>query len=920
MLLFAALGPVIALASLADAARSTRVASRRARAEHSTAIAALADRVARQQREERRAAWQRHPSACDAFFAADEDARRWRSSAVGPVVLGTGSVACPALAEDGQELLAPDDAIGRERAEVVAAARTADDMPVVVDASAGVGVVGPEPLVRAVLRGLVLQLVDAVPPRALRVSAPGTPEWEWAAVLPHSMRDPVASTDSAMVESGGDMPSLVVLQASDTGRAPAAPARVDADGRARSVVLAGAPTVAVLPPGCGTILVVRSAVDAEIVRSSGGTGARLVPELVSREQAGAHAGILALLARRTAGASVPATVSFAALEQRGGAGLHCMIGIGAAGPVAMDLVADGPHAVVGGTTGSGKSELLVTWMAAMAAGRRPSEFAFLLVDFKGGATGTALGRLPHCVGVVTDLDAPLARRVLESLRAEMRRREAVLAAAGVSGIDALVSGADGDAAALPRLVIVVDELAALLEAEAGMHALFADIAARGRSLGLHLILCTQRPAGVVREALLANCALRISLRLIDGADSAALISTPAAARIPAALPGRCLIARRGSVEETQLAVTTHGDIEGLAPDAGQRRPWRPWLPPLPAVLGTDHPAFLAAMAREAPSRPGVVIGLLDRPALQDQPVARWPGRALIVQGSAGSGRTALLSRIAAETPGAVVVPADVEETWDALERAEHARDGMLLLDDWDAVTTRWELEYRQAATERLTVLLHDGAVRVVVAARRASGLGSLTGLFGGAIVLRTDDRSEHALAGAPAELWDPDAPPGRGVWQGARLQVLAPDGQPHAGAAPNAAVERPLAAAKPPILATGGPLLAVSSRPEQLAGRLARLAPGREILQLHAGARGDLEVRAGPAEPVLVGRPDAWQAQPVLFTTLCARSTVVFDGCSTSEVRQLTRLRELPPPLRPGAGRVWVLGTGGGIRRARIEE
>ncbi|MET1016871.1 MAG: FtsK/SpoIIIE domain-containing protein [Leifsonia flava] len=939
-LLFAVLGPVIALASLADALRSGRRSSRRAMAEHSAALGELTEQIARRQRNIRRSAWQRHPSASDAFFAGDDDARRWRSAAPGSVVLGCGTVPSPdAIAWDETSAL-PDDAgdagsdvdpgalgtsgrrrdasgsrasVSRERAVAVAASRSIDDMPVAVDVGGGIGVVGAEPLVRAVLRGLLLQVVDAVPPSRLGVATPATPEWDWAAELPHALAEKAGGAAAA------EIPLLVVVQATDAGVGRGIPQSTDdgTRGTVRSIVLAGAPSIALLPPGCAVIVVVRSAVDAEVVRSPAERRARLVPELVGAEHAGAHARLLGLTARRSAPRALPTMLPFVAPEHPTGPGLAGVIGVGPTGPLVLDLVADGPHAVVGGTTGSGKSELLVTWIAAMAAGRTAAQFTFLLVDFKGGATGTILGALPHCAGVVTDLDAPLARRVLESLLAEMRRREAVLADAKVAGIDGLAPDR-----ALPRLVIVVDELAALLGAEPGMHALFSDIAARGRSLGLHLILCTQRPAGVVRESVLANCALRISLRVIDGADSAAVIGSPAAALIPVAVPGRCLIARHGRLDKAQVATTTPGDLAVIARRTARRgspEPQRPWLPPLPPVLQPDHPAFADALARGAAASPGVVIGLLDRPELQTQPVARWSGPALLVQGGAGSGRTSVLARIAAECPGAHVVPADVEGTWDALDLAERGELRMLLLDDWDAVSGRWPAEYRQAASDRLADLLHGGTARIAVAVRRSGALGSVAGLFGSTIVLRSDDRAEHVLAGAGAELWDPAAPPGRGVWEGARLQVLAPD--PAAETPPSSLLLSPLSPAEPPLLAVGpGPMLAVSSRPDRFARRLGRLVPEREIRQLEGASRPDLAVHSAAMGPVLVGRPDGWQAQPALFAALAARATLVFDGCSTSEVRQLTRVRELPPPLRAGAGRVWVQAPEGGIRRARLDE
>jgi S-DNA-T family DNA segregation ATPase FtsK/SpoIIIE len=101
-------------------------------------------------------------------------------------------------------------------------------------------------------------------------------------------------------------------------------------------------------------------------------------------------------------------------------------GATADGPVVIDLVRDGPHALVGGTTGSGKSELLVSLVASLAAANRPEELSFVLVDYKGGAAFGACRDLPHVVGLVTDLDPQLTERALISLDAELKRREADL--------------------------------------------------------------------------------------------------------------------------------------------------------------------------------------------------------------------------------------------------------------------------------------------------------------------------------------------------------------------------------------------------------------------------------------------------------------------------------------------------------------
>ena len=108
------------------------------------------------------------------------------------------------------------------------------------------------------------------------------------------------------------------------------------------------------------------------------------------------------------------------------------LGVADDGVVDVDLVADGPHVLVAGTTGSGKSELLRSLVAGLAALHPPSEVGFLLVDYKGGSAFDACAELPHVVGVVTDLDDHLAERVLRSLDAEVRRREELLRAVGAA--------------------------------------------------------------------------------------------------------------------------------------------------------------------------------------------------------------------------------------------------------------------------------------------------------------------------------------------------------------------------------------------------------------------------------------------------------------------------------------------------------
>ncbi len=373
------------------------------------------------------------------------------------------------------------------------------------------------------------------------------------------------------------------------------------------------------------------------------------------------------------------------------------LGVGPAGPVVVDLVADGPHGLVAGTTGSGKSELLRSLVAGLAATLPPDELNLVLVDFKGGAAFDACADLPHTVGLVTDLDEHLAGRVLRCLRAELTHRERVLRAAGASALDEL--GGPG-AAPLPRLLLVIDEFASLSAQLPEFVPGLVEIAQRGRSLGFHLVLATQRPAGVVDQRIKANTDLRIALRVQDEADSVDVVGVRDAAAIPRTRPGRALARfAAGELVELQTALASgaggrrsaapltvrpfvhhrtptglerrvadradaahgaDGRTEAEAGPSDLRRivgaiaaaatdrpaPRRPYLDPLP-----EH---VTAADLGAAERAGdVPFALVDRPDEQRRTVRGWrPGTSLAVYGVAGSGTTSLLATLALGLAGA----------------------------------------------------------------------------------------------------------------------------------------------------------------------------------------------------------------------------------------------------------------------------
>ncbi len=207
-------------------------------------------------------------------------------------------------------------------------------------------------------------------------------------------------------------------------------------------------------------------------------------------------------------------------------------------PLILDLshTGHGPHGLVGGTTGSGKSELLQTLVVALALTHHPHEVGFVLVDFKGGGAFSTLRDLPHTLGLVTDLSGGLAERALVALRSELKRRELLLHQIGVSDIrdyQALKASEP-----LPRLVIIIDEFAQLAMEHPDFMTELIGVAQKGRSLGVHLILSTQRPAGAVNPNIWANAKFRICLRVESREDSQDMLRRPDAWNIPRDVPGR----------------------------------------------------------------------------------------------------------------------------------------------------------------------------------------------------------------------------------------------------------------------------------------------------------------------------------------------------------------------------------------------
>lgn len=545
LLLFGLMAPAMMLGSHLGERRQRRIEHHRASARHTEQLVALQEQVRRAVDHELQAMRTDHLDIARwCAVVRERPGEPLWSRPAGPegLVLRLGRARLPTSVQLDERPVA------------------ADDVPLLLRWTGTLGIVGPPRAVRALARTLLCQAVLAHDPQTLVIgSAHPDPEWDW---LTWAARP-----------------------------AAAGPVRVLLDDRL------GTPVDACTATGTAVLRLARSreelgAVD-DLIEILDATSARwhvtgaaepvgFGPDLISRD-------LGRWLLRQVAGwrtplriadagkGGLPRAVALTTLEsaaddpgalrrrwQHRPRSTRCLLGIGAAGPVAVDLAVDGPHALVAGTTGSGKSELLRTMVTALALVNRPDELVFVLVDYKGGSAFAECAQLPHCVGMVTDLDPHLADRALRSLGAELKRRERLLAAVGARDLTAYQTRPGMPT--LPRLVLVIDEYRALAEELPAFVDGLIRIAALGRSLGLHLVLATQRPTGIVSADVRANMNLRIALRLRDAADSYDVLDSAEAAQLPEGVPGRALL--RTGAEAARAVQVARVVEDGADADAG----------------------------------------------------------------------------------------------------------------------------------------------------------------------------------------------------------------------------------------------------------------------------------------------------------------------------------------------------------------
>ncbi|PDW03432.1 FtsK/SpoIIIE domain-containing protein [Candidatus Viridilinea mediisalina] len=624
------------------------------------------------------------------------------------------------------------------------------------------GLAGARGATTALVRALLWQAVVLHAPSELRIAALCEPglvnEWEWLRWLPHSIPlsndlapgarmlagKPVEAARLASdlldqlsrrrerAEGSGSMPlllprMLLLVDGSALAHSYPAIAEVLRHGAPLGMTaLLLAPTWPQIPEDCGAMLELEEQGARWIERGAQWPRERFVPDE-------ADLALSDRLARRLAGLRLVESGGAQDIPRR--VRLFDLLGVreandllpprawgetlskawapapfGAttdAAPICLDLNESrhGPHGIIAGATGAGKSVLLQSIIAALAVTHAPERLQLLLIDFKGGAALMMFAPLPHTAGLVTDLEGRLAERAMTAIKSELRRRKGLLHGLATEHACKLENIADYRALAaranlppLPNLLIVVDEFDELARGNPEFVAELIRVVKQGRSLGVHLLVATQQPARAVSDEIRSQLSFFIALRLGDAEDSRTMLLKPDAAFLPSDLPGRAYMRASGEVRLLQVAQVTgtYRPTEAQGPqvsflrDGHEQRVglglertsndaeasdldvlvhalseaerlrgpvypgWhaaRIWQPPLPARLP------LSALAAAEQGGLCQAIGLLDLPqeSRQEPLVVDLAKSNMVVVGAPGSGKTTLLRSLvlglaAAHTP------------------------------------------------------------------------------------------------------------------------------------------------------------------------------------------------------------------------------------------------------------------------------
>lgn len=470
------------------------------------------------------------------------------------------------------------------------------------------GLVGPQALLWPVMRGLIVQLSGLYSYNEVKIICIVNPqdegEWGFVRRLPHVFSDDrqtrlIASTPEDMIQidrflqklyderssqhlmNGQTYPGTqYVVFCADRELLSRSPAldKWSQGGKSLGVSLIfSGRSIRDLPNACTSVITVadpESSLPSTYVRRDDVEGSSqsfacdiMVSVDDAERYASALSGVRLKKSQTEIANSFPSSLSYMGMQKVGNTSdlniagrwrehdasrtLATQIGVDAQGqPFILDLHEDshGPHGLIAGTTGSGKSELIITYILSLSLDYAPDEVSFVLIDYKGGGLAGAFDnsryRLPHLAGTITNLDGSAINRSLVAIQSELKRRQLLFNQArevtGEPTMDIykyLSYFRQGIVTTpMPHLFIVADEFAELKQQEPEFMAELISAARIGRSLGVHLILATQKPSGVVNDQIWSNSRFKISLKVADGGDSKEMIRRPDAAELKN--PGR----------------------------------------------------------------------------------------------------------------------------------------------------------------------------------------------------------------------------------------------------------------------------------------------------------------------------------------------------------------------------------------------